>query len=61
MTLKTPGVDIIESQDWGPLGGYTREYRGQYSYEPLVTVSPRVPGYWAPWAPTSSSSNCNSG
>ncbi len=48
MTLKTPGVDIIESQDWGPLGGYTREYRGYYSHEPLVTVSPLGCPAWAP-------------
>ena len=31
MTLDTPGVDIIEFQDWGPLGGFTREYRGYSS------------------------------
>ena len=28
MTLGTPGVGIIEPQDWEPLGGYTREYQG---------------------------------
>ncbi len=45
MTLSTPGVDIIELQDWEPLGGYTREYVGTMLYEPLVTVSPGCPRY----------------
>ena len=45
VTLSTPGVDIIELQDWEPLGGYTREYVGTMLYEPLVTVSPGCPRY----------------
>ena len=52
------GVDIIESQDWGPLGGYTREYGGtsptslSWLYSPGVSArqswrSP-MPGHTGP-------------
>ena len=33
-------MDIIEPQDWEPLGGFTRENEGTLLREPLVTVSP---------------------
>ena len=48
MTPGTPGVGIIEPQDWEPLGGFARENEGTLLREPLVTVSPLGARPWAP-------------
>ncbi len=51
MTLNPPGVDIIESQDWGPLGGLTREYRGYRPTSLSRLYPPGVPGLGPPNSP----------